>query len=367
MGTSVSAASTNTRVASSGQSVTVTTDDFDLEVPFDPEVKERALRAESSAWDVSHAVAAEPGDIPVIDMATWIATGDAVELARIAEQVNAACQTAGFFQLTGHKVSVDLIAEMFEMNKRFHGLPLGIKQQVRMDRSDWPITGVGYLPMYSRKLPSRDKANLNEAFLVKGNRDLSLADSQWIGDEYLPGFRSTVERYVDAVNELALQMLPIYAVALGLDPDFFAPGFDRPSWRLRMTHYPPVPEILEDDADFGIAPHVDTTFFTLLLQNAAGLMIYSHQRRCWIQAPVVPDAFVVNTGELLKQWTNDRYLSVRHFANNDAAESRYSIPFFYNAAADYPMECLPTCQGPGNPPKYPTISYEQSQAIAQGE
>ena len=147
----------------------------------------------------------------------------------------------------------------------------------------------------------------------------------------------------------------------------FAAGFEHPSWRLRLTHYPPVPEMLEEDADFGIAPHVDTTCFTLLVQNAAGLTIYSHQRGCWIQAPVVPDAFVVNSGELLRQWTNDRYLSVRHFANNAAAGSRYSIPFFYNAAADYPMECLPTCQGPGNPPKYPTISYEQSQAIAQGE
>jgi isopenicillin N synthase-like dioxygenase len=341
--------------------VSVTTDDFD------PEAKERALRAESSAWDVSHAVAAEPGDIPVIDMAAWIAAGDADELARIAAQVNAACETAGFFQLTGHTVPIDLIAEMFEMNERFHSLPLEIKQQVRMDRPDWPIGGVGYLPMYSRKLPSRDKANLNEAFLVKGNRDISLGDSQWIADEHLPGFRSTVERYVGAVNELALRMLPIYAVALGLDSDYFAPSFEHPSWRLRMTHYPPVPEMLEDDAEFGIAPHVDTTFFTLLLQNAAGLTIYSHQRSCWIQAPVVPDAFVVNTGELLKQWTNDRYLSVRHFANNDAADSRYSIPFFYNAAAAYPMECLPTCQGPGNPPRYPTISYEQSQAAAQGE
>lgn len=349
------------RVMSSRQSVVVRTDDFD------PAAKERALRAESSAWDVSHAVAAEPGDIPVIDMAAWVATGDPDELARIAEQVNAACETAGFFQLTGHTVPVGLIAEMFEMNERFHALPLDIKQQVRMDRPGWPVGGVGYLPMYSRKLPSRDKANLNEAFLVKGNRDLSLDDGQWIADKYLPGFRPTVKRYADAVNELALRMLPIYAVALGLDPDFFAAGFEHPSWRLRLTHYPPVPEMLEEDADFGIAPHVDTTCFTLLVQNAAGLTIYSHQRGCWIQAPVVPDAFVVNSGELLRQWTNDRYLSVRHFANNAAAGSRYSIPFFYNAAADYPMECLPTCQGPGNPPKYPTISYEQSQAAAQGE
>ena len=334
---------------------------------FDPDAKERELRAESSAWDVSNPVPAHPDDIPVIDISAWIASGDAAHLAQIGAQVNKACETVGFFQLVGHTVSRELIDEMFEMNERFHALPLDLKEGIRMDRDGWPVGGVGYLPMYSRKLPTRAKANLNEAFLIKGNSDLGFDDSQWLSDDVLPGFRDTVERYATAVNELALRLLPIYATALGLDAGFFAPGFEHPSWRLRMTRYPPVPEQLEQDADFGIAPHVDTTFFTLLLQNAAGLTIYSRTRECWIQAPVVPGAFVVNSGELLKQWTNDRYLSVRHFANNDASESRYSIPFFYNAAADYPMECLPTCHDADNPAKYPTISYNQSQAAAQGE
>lgn len=334
---------------------------------FDPEAKERELRAESSAWDVSNPVPARPEDIPVVDIGPWLASGHDADLAAVAGRVGHACEHVGFFQLVGHSVAPDLIADMFEMNERFHALPLDLKQRIRMDREDWPVGGVGYLPMYSRKLPTRAKANLNEAFLLKGNRDITVDDNQWPDDEALPGFRDTVERYADAVNGLALQLLPIYATALGLASDFFEPGFEHPSWRLRMTRYPPVPEQPEQDADFGIAPHVDTTFFTLLLQNAPGLTIYSHPRERWIQAPVVADAFVVNSGELLKQWTNDRYLSVRHFANNDTDESRYSIPFFYNASSDYPMACIPTCHGPGNPPKYPPISYEQSQAAAQGE
>ncbi len=334
---------------------------------FDPEAKERELRAESSAWDVSNPVPAAPEDIPVVDLAAWIDSRDERDLATIAEQVNEACETVGFFQLVGHPVEQTLIDEMFDMNEGFHALPLDVKQQIRMDRPDWPVGGVGYLPMYSRKLPTRAKANLNEAFLIKGNRHLGFDDNQWVPDDELPGFRDTVERYAEAIHDLALRLLPVYSIALGLHADYFATAFEHPSWRLRMTRYPPVPEQLEVDADFGIPPHVDTTFFTLLLQNAAGLTIYSHTRECWIQAPVVDGAFVVNSGELLKQWTNDRYLSVRHFANNDASESRYSIPFFYNAAADHPMECLPTCQSADNPPKYPTISYAQSQAGAQGE
>ncbi|MFT6292389.1 MAG: isopenicillin N synthase-like dioxygenase [Ilumatobacter sp.] len=334
---------------------------------FDPEAKERALRAESSSWDVSNPVPANPQDIPIIDISAWVASDDNADLTAIGANVNAACETVGFFQLTGHTVERSLIDEMFDMNKRFFALPLDAKQQIRMDRTEWPVGGVGYLPMYSRKLPSRAKANLNEAFLIKGNRDLTLGDSQWLKENQLPGFRDTVIRYATAINELALKLLPIYATALGLSRDFFAPGFAHPSWRLRMTHYPPVPKEREIDADFGIPPHVDTTFFTLLLQNAPGLTVYNQKRECWIQAPVVDGAFVVNSGELLKQWTNDRYVSVRHFANNDAADSRYSIPFFYNAAADYPMECLPTCHSADNPPRYPTISYQQSQAAAQGE
>ena len=83
--------------------------------------------------------------------------------------------------------------------------------------------------------------------------------------------------------------------------------------------------------------------------------------------PVVPGALVVNTGELLRQWSNDRFLSTRHFANNASDADRYSVPFFFNATADFPMACLPSCHGPDNPPKYPTISYLQSQGVTQGE
>ena len=131
------------------------------------------------------------------------------------------------------------------------------------------------------------------------------------------------------------------------------------------------PPISTDD-EYGIAPHVDTTFFTLLLQDGPGLKIFDHRCNLWISAPVVPEAFVVNSGELLRQWSNDRFLSTRHFATNRPAENgvevdRVSVPFFFNANADYPMECLPSCHGTGNPPKYPAISYLESQGVAQGE
>ena len=333
---------------------------------FDAAAKEAALRAESSGWDTSVRSDAEPGDIPVVDVAEFLSTGSSASQNAAAERINEACETVGFFQLTGHDVDPGLIDEAFDATRSFHALPLETKRRVLMDRTEWPLGGVGYLPLMARKLPARDRGNLNEAFLVKRAAGLGFDDNQWIDEGLLPGFRNVVERYSAAIAGLAEQLVRLYAVALGLGPDHFDTAFEDPSWRLRFTHYPASVEGA-GAGDHGIAPHVDTTFFTLLLQDAPGLTIYSHVREQWIRAPHIEHAYVVNSGELLKQWTNDRYLSVRHLADSNGSESRYSIPFFFNANGDHPMQCLPTCHGPDNLPKYPTISYNESQAGAQGE
>jgi len=332
---------------------------------FDPAAKEAELVAEAKAWDTTAPVPAEPGDIPVVDIGPWINSGDRADLDQAAADLREACEQVGFFQLVGHGMSQAATDEILTAARRFHELPHDIRQTINIDNPEHPLGGVGYLPIGERRLPRRVKGNRNEAFLIKSDAAISLDDNQWLPDQALPGFRSTVERYAAAAEDVALRLTQVYAVALDLEPSWFDEAFAEPFWRLRLTHYPAEP-VREAEA-FGIAPHVDTTFFTLLLQDVSGLVIYSAVRGQWIQAPVVPGAFVVNTGELLRQWSNDRFLSTRHFANNDNDESRYSIPLFFNASGDWPMECLPTCHGPGNPPKYPTISYNQSQAVVQGE
>lgn len=333
---------------------------------FDPDAKEQELLAEATSWDTSQPEAAQDGDIPIVDVGEYFATGSADALAAAAAALNRACEQVGFHQLVGHGISSSLIAGTFAEARRFHALPLDVKQHINIDNPGLPITGAGYLPIGERRLPRREKGNLNEAFLIKSDRDIDFDDNQWLAEELLPGFRASVEEFARKTSDLALRLLPVYAVALDLDPEFFTPAFHDPFWRLRMTHYPP--DLERDDDEFGIAPHVDTTFFTLLLQDSPGLTIFSAERGTWINVPLIPDAFVVNSGELLRQWSNDRFLSTRHFANNNnSGESRYSIPLFFNATGDYPMECLPSCTDAGNPPKYPTISYLESQGVVQGE
>jgi isopenicillin N synthase-like dioxygenase len=336
---------------------------------FDPNKKETSLRLEAESWDTLNLETALEGDIPVIDLSNYFATPGDQSLQKVADQLLHACTEAGFYSLTGHGISEKLINDVFAEAKKFHALPLATKMALQMDHPDRSAAGVGYMPFQNRKLPARKKGNANEALIIKrelGPRNVTLDKNPWPEEQDLPGFRQKTELYAEAIEQLAMKLLPIYARALGMEDNFFDPGFKSPLYRLRMTKYPPIEQNADDE--FGIAPHVDSTFITILAQDSEGLVIYSEQRQCWIKAPVIKDAFIVNTGELLKQWSNDYFISVKHFANNNTGEQpRYSVPFFFNASADYPMECIPSCCSDTRPAKYPPVSYLESQSVVQGE
>ena len=333
---------------------------------FDPFEKEKQLQAESKAWDLSGAKEAGDGDIPVIDLSDYFASGSDASLRAVGEQLRIACEEVGFFSIVGHGISTEFMDATFEQVRAFHQLPSEAKQAILMDRPDWPVGGMGYLPVKNRKLPARDRGNLNEAFIIKCDHNLGMEDNQWPTVANLPNFRAAVERYAEALEQLSRRLLPIVATALEVPTTFFDEAFVSPLYRLRMTHYPPLKE--KDTDEFGIAPHVDTSFITILAQDKPGLSVFNERVQQWINVPLIKDAFIINTGELLKQWTNDRFISAKHFANNNMGEdSRYSIPFFLNANSDYKMQCVPSCCGPNNPAKYPPISYNQSQGVVQGE
>ncbi|MEM7406216.1 MAG: 2-oxoglutarate and iron-dependent oxygenase domain-containing protein [Pseudomonadota bacterium] len=330
---------------------------------FDPFLREQQLRAESVSWDTAYVRAARPGDIPLLDLTDWLQHGRTQDLQALSRQLRIACEEVGFFSIVGHGVDRSVIEAQFEQVRQFHAQPEEAKQSVRMDRAGWPHGGMGYLPMRNTKLPARDVVNVNEAFLVKADHRITLADNQWPNPSRLPHFRAATELYARSLLALGKRLLPVFADALEMPSDFFDAAFAEPSYRLRMTHYPPV-----DGHEFGINPHVDTTFMTILAQDSPGLAIYSERLSQWIAAPALDNAFVVNTGELLRQWTNDRFVSTKHFAtNNTGQRSRYSIPFFFNANADYVMQCISSCTDADNPPRYAPVSYAGSQAVAQGE
>jgi isopenicillin N synthase-like dioxygenase len=154
---------------------------------------------------------------------------------------------------------------------------------------------------------------------------------------------------------LAQKLVRLYARALELPTEYFDQPFKEPQYKLRMTHYPQ--QAGTPDEEFGIAPHTDTSFLTLLAPNEVPGLSIRTQGGKWIAAPAIPDAFVVNGGQLLQRWTNDYFLAAPHRAANRSGGERYALAFFCDSNIDWPVAAVPTCVGPDKPPKYPTTYY----------
>lgn len=311
-------------------------------------------------------VAPGPGDeVPVIDIGAF-RSGAPGALEATAAKLRHAQENVGFYVLTGHGVDQALIDKVFEETAKYHAQPLDVKLSRKANADN-----VGYMPVkgsVTKATPVagvKPQPNLVEAFFMK--RDLA-ADhpdvlakkrfrpmNQWPDPELSPEFRPTMCAYMDAMEGLALSLLPLYAVALDLPADWFEEGFREPQYVLRCSHYPPHEP---GPGQFGIAPHTDSSFMTLLAQSGLpGLAILSQSGK-WIEPPVIDGSFVVNSGDMMKRWTNERFLSTPHRVINRTPEAdRYAIPFFFDCNIDHPMECIPTCTSPENPPKYGTTSY----------
>jgi isopenicillin N synthase-like dioxygenase len=300
--------------------------------------------------------------IPVVDLGPYLA-GEPGALDRAAGELRFALTEIGFYFIVNHGVPSALVREVYRQSARFHAQPLDTKLKVKLDKHN-----VGYLPMQGDTLRTSTvatvtKPNLNEALFVA--RDLPpnhpdvLADrrfrsaNQW--PPGLPGFRDIVVEYCDAMEPLAQKLVRLYARALDLPADYFDGPFAEPQYKLRMTHYPHLDAPPDDE--FGIAPHTDTSFLTLLAPNEVPGLSIRTQAGTWIDAPAIPDAFVVNGGQLLQRWTNDYFLATPHRAVNRSGGERYALAFFCDANIDCPVAAVPTCVGPDNPPRYPATTY----------
>jgi len=301
------------------------------------------------------------GEIPLIDVADFLA-GKPGAAAKAAAELRYAFENVGFFYLTGHGVPQSLIDTQYEQAARLHALPTEDKLAIKVDEHN---TGYMPIPLTAPKnaLAQNKKPSQNEAYFVRRERPADdphvlagrrfYAPNKWPAD--LPGFREATVAYMTTLEALCQKLVKLYALALDLPEDHFDACFAEPHMILRMSRYPVIDA--NDDKVASLVPHTDSGFMTLLPPNKVqGLSILLPDGR-WMDAPNVEGAFVVNGGDILHRWTNERFLSTPHRVRNVSGVLRYAIPFFFDPNHDTTIECLPTCQSADQPAKFPPIQF----------
>jgi isopenicillin N synthase-like dioxygenase len=308
--------------------------------------------------------------IASIDIGPFI-HGDAAARQRVARAVDEACAETGFLVISGHGVPEDLVERVRSLARQYFDLPPEEKLRVKMP----PDRYRGYSPLGGEALASSldnpTPPDLKELFSIGpvdgANDDYHrfsqppncFAENLW--PERPAGFRATWEAYYREMEQLAGVLMRIFAVGLGLEERYFDDKIDRHITCFNATHYPalkapPLPGQLRAGA------HSDYGSLTILkAEDAPGGLQVQDKSGAWIDVAPTPGTFIVNLGDLMAEWTNDRWVSTMHRVVTpplDAGERgrRLSLVFFHQPNYDAVIECLPTCRDANRPARYGRIT-----------
>jgi len=306
--------------------------------------------------------------IPIIDISPFL---NGTDKQGVAKKVGEACEEIGFFMIKGHGIGLEILQNIQSEAKQFFDLPLETKKQTVA-----PF-GLGYMGEGTENVA----ATLQDDSTVRDTKEslnltLPVRDEVWPKN---PAQLSDVCRtYYESVQTLAGQLMKLFALALKLDETFFDDKVDRPYTTLRLLNYPAQPPSSVDNGAVLTrnAEHTDYGTLTILWSpDSRGLQAKSRQD-VWVDVVAPIDHFIINIGDLMMNWTNDKWISTLHRVvphPETLGQRRMSVPFFHNPNPDAMIGCIPSCCDEGCPPKYQPIlakshlEMKVSKALGQEE
>ncbi len=307
-------------------------------------------------------------EVPVIDIAPF-RRGDREAREAVAAEVGRAVNDIGFLVITGHGVDPALVAEVQQVSNAFFDLPEEEKRQVLRPAPD---VARGYIPMEAesvgRSRGVETPGDLNESLMIGpvDATDAPYYTAPAAGRHFHPnlwprrpeGLRTAYEAYFRAMGRLAEDLMALFALALALPESFFSDKIDRHISRLRVRNYP-APLSPPKPGQLRAGAHCDYGSLTILRaeDKPGGLQVMNSAGE-WVDVPVARDSFIINIGELMARWTNEKWRANLHRVVNPpmeqaAASRRLSLVFFHNPNYDTPVAALPGTVLEAEAPKYP--------------
>ncbi|XP_059285916.1 oxoglutarate-dependent flavonoid 7-O-demethylase 1-like [Lycium ferocissimum] len=281
--------------------------------------------------------------VPIINMERLLAIGD--DNSEL-ERLHFACKEWGFFQLVNHGVNSSLVEKVKSEIRAFFDLPMEEKKKFEQQEGD-------------------DLEGYGQAFVVSEEQKLDWADMFYMITlptnlrkphlfPKLPlSLRDALEQYSTELKELAMKIMYKMARALGMQAEDINVLFEEAGTQMmRINYYPPCPQ---PELVMGLCPHSDVQALTILLQvnETEGLQIKKHG--AWVPVSRLPNAFVVNIGDILEIVTNGIYKSIEHRAIVNEDKVRISIATFFSPKLHGDLGPAPSLLTPQSPAKFRRI------------
>ena len=303
--------------------------------------------------------------VPVVDLSGLREDGAAA--GDVAAAIDDACRSVGFFSVTGHGVDHEVIEQAHRAALTFFDLPVDARLGAAKPS---PTAPYGYVPFsaeaLSRSIGGAGPPDLKETYNVgpvgppprplsemtdPDERDV-WAPTVW--PPAMPELRPALEAYYAAMADLAASIMEGFAIALGLGRGWFDRFIGEHGSALRLAHYPPL-AVPPAPGELRAGAHTDYGTLTILRLDAEpGLQVQSPDGS-WLDVEAPDGALVINLGDLMQRWTNDRWRSTMHRVVVPAgrhAQRRLTMPFFHNANWDARVECIVAVD---EPPRYEPV------------
>ncbi|EKM84378.1 hypothetical protein AGABI1DRAFT_104274 [Agaricus bisporus var. burnettii JB137-S8] len=301
-----------------------------------------------------HTDASNFSSVPVLDYALL---SSAAGRNTFIIQLRHALINVGFLYLKNHSVRHEIVDKLMNYYiPKLFDLPQEAKDKIKMPNSEHFL---GYSRLGTELTKGQvdqreqfDFGTKHKCRWQKGDPDYYRlwGPSQWPDEELIPGFRETMEMYLEEVEQLGYKFSSLLAEALGLGPkglEHFYDTQDMMQHRGKIVKYP----VITGGNDQGVGPHYDAGFLTLLLQASPhrGLQVQNLSGE-WIDAPPIPGTFVINIGKAFEFVTRGVARATSHRVLSPKGDTpRYSVPFFQNISLtiklvdevlDFPPEIL---------------------------
>ena len=307
-----------------------------------------------------HFTSITPSGIPVIDLAPFYKGTDSDRL-KVAKHMDEVCREIGFFTVINHGVDKTIMDTAWGATRNFFDLPLEHKNVVETVK-DYPFGYSGFKgETLSRGLGNQKQLpDLKEMMCIGPVHQVPGIPSNLWPKEHLV-IKDAWEAYYKQMSNLSSNILEIFALALNKPQNWFTDKIDYHGSALRALNYPhqdspPKPGELRASA------HTDYGSMTILKQDdSPGGLQVMHRSGEWVNVGYTGDSFVVNLGDLMQKWTNERWVSTLHRVVNPPVQDvsstrRQSMAFFHNINPDHLVTVIDTCTSLECPPKFEPIT-----------